>query len=384
MFKEKRKICLVTGTRAEYGLSYPILRAIQDQDDLLLQLVVTGMHLLPEYGESIDLIKKDGFHINHIIKTLEKEETDGAVMADAIGRAIIGLTEYFKKEKPDILIAMTDLGHTLAVAVVGAHMNIPVAHVHGGDVSGSVDELVRHATTKLSHIHFPATKKSAERIIKMGEDSWRVHVVGAPGLDVLLHSELYDEQTIRKKYGLTQDKYFILIQHPVSTEEDQAGEQFKKTLQAIESFNIQTILIYPNADAGSKDIIKVIESYNKDYLKAYKNLPRKDYLSLLRCSSAQIGNSSSGIYEAPSFHIPVVDIGTRQSRREKAENVVCVDYDTDKIKSAIKFILEDNEFRQKLKNCLNPYGDGTAGKKIVQILTNLDLNDKLIAKQIMY
>ena len=379
-----RKICLVTGTRAEYGLSLPILRAIESHPDLELQLVVTGMHLLSCCGNTIDLIKKDGFKIDHIIETLPENKADGAVMANAIGKTILGLTKYFKKAKPDIVIAMTDLGFTLATAIVGAHMNISVAHVHGGEVSGSVDELVRHATTKLSHIHFAASKKSAERIVKMGEEPWRVHIVGAPGLDAILHDDFYDEKTIREKYSLSDGNYIVLVQHPVSTESYQSGEYFKNTLKAVESFGIQTILIYPNADAGSKDIIEIIESNNNKMVKSYKNLPRKDYLSLLKYASVLVGNSSSGVLEAPSFKLPVVNIGSRQYGREVAENVVSVDYNLEDIKSAIYFVLNDKEFKKKAQNCVSPYGDGMAGKKIVEILAGMQIDKKLLKKLITY
>ncbi len=379
-----RKICLVTGTRAEYGLSYPILRAIESHSDLELQLVVTGMHLLSGHGNTIELIKKDGFKIDCIIETLPENQADGMVMANAVGKTILGLTEYVKKAKPDILIAMTDLGFTLATAIVGAHMNIPVVHVHGGEVSGSVDELVRHATTKLSHIHFAASKKSAERIIKMGEEPWRVHVVGAPGLDIILQDDFYDEKIIRAKYSLLSGNYIVLVQHPVSTESAQSGEYFKNTLKAIESFGIQTILIYPNADSGSKDIIEVIESNHNNIIKSYKNLSRKDYLSLLKYASVLVGNSSSGILEAPSFKLPAVNIGSRQYGREMAENVVSVGYNFEDIKSAVNFVLNDKKFKKKVQNCVSPYGDGTAGKKIAEILVAIQIDKKLLEKLITY
>ncbi|MDP2684170.1 MAG: UDP-N-acetylglucosamine 2-epimerase [bacterium] len=380
----KRKICLVTGTRAEYGLSYPILRAIKEHSDLELQLVVTGMHLLPEHGNTIDLIKEDGFEVSHIVETINKSDDSGADMALAVAKCIEGVVKFFKKDRPDMVIAMTDLGFTLATAIAASHMNIPVAHVHGGEVSGSIDELVRHATTKLSHIHFTSSEKSAERIKKMGEEPYRVHMVGAPGLDMLLHSELFGEKELREKYNLNEDKYIVLVQHSVSTEVDKAGQNFEKTVRVIEDLGMQTILIYPNADAGSNEIIKVIESIDKDFIKSYKSLPRKDYLSLLKYASVLVGNSSSGILEAPSFHLPVVDIGTRQNNRERADNVVHVGYDEGEIKEAINFVLSDNDFQIKLKNCKNPYGDGTAGKQIANILAEIEIDKKLLEKLITY
>jgi UDP-hydrolysing UDP-N-acetyl-D-glucosamine 2-epimerase len=305
-------------------------------------------------------------------------------MAYSVANCTKGLVDFFKKNKPDIVIAMTDLGFTLATAIAGSHMNIPVAHVHGGDVSGSIDELVRHSTTKLSHIHFPATQKSAQRIIKMGEDDWRVHIVGAPGLDELLHSKLYSEDEIRQKYNLIANKYIVLVQHSVSMEEHEAGEQFKKTLRAVENFKLPTILIYPNADAGSSDIITAIENIEADFIKSHRSVPRKDYLSLLKYASVLVGNSSSGLLEAPSFKLPVINIGNRQNNRERAENVIHSDYNTDEIIKSIKFVLENEEFKRKLLQCKNPYGDGKAGEKIAEILSKIEIDKKLLGKVINY
>jgi len=379
-----RKIAAITGTRAEYGLSKSIFTAIQKHPNLELELIVTGMHLSKDFGYTFKEIKQDGFK-TAILNTLYSEDT-GAAMTRTIGRCVLQFADTLEDMKPDILLVLTDLGHTLAGAIAGAYMNIPVAHLHGGDVSGTVDEPVRHAITKLSHIHFPATKKSAERIIKMGEEKWRVHVVGAPGLDTILNEKLVKPEKIAKKYNLDLSKSVVLmVQHPVTTECDEAPEQIKQTLEAVVSLKHQTILIYPNADAGGRRMIKVIKRYEKyPFIKAFKSLPRKDYLSLMKIADVMVGNSSSGIIEAPSFHLPVVNIGTRQQGRERAGNVIDVGYSKNRIIKGIKKALYDKKFKEKVKKCKSPYGDGKASQRIVKILSELKIDKKLLQKRITY
>ena len=379
-----RKIAAVTGTRAEYGLSKSIFTAIQKHPNLELELIVTGMHLSKEFGYTFKEIKQDRFK-TAILNTLYSEDT-GAAMTRTIGRCVLQLADTLENMKPDILLVLTDLGHTLAGAIAGAYMNIPVAHVHGGDVSGTVDEPVRHAITKLSHIHFPATKKSAERIIKMGEEKWRVHVVGAPGLDTILNEKLIVREEIAKKYNLDLAKPVVLmVQHPVTTECDESAEQIRETLNAIVELKHQTVLIYPNADAGGRRMIKVIKKYEKyPFIKAFKSLPRKDYLSLMKVASVMVGNSSSGIVEAPSFHLPVINIGSRQEGRERAGNVIDVGYSKNGIINAIQKALYDKKFKAKVKKCKSPYGDGKASQRIVKILNEIKINKKLLQKRMTY
>jgi len=388
MSSMKKKICLVSGTRAEYGLSYPILKAIENNPHLELQLVVTGMHLLKKYGHTLDLIREDGFTIASIIETNHDERTTGRDMADSIALCIQGLTRLFEEDRPDIVIAMTDLGFTLASAIAASHMNIPVAHVHGGDVSGCIDDSVRHATTKLSHIHFPVSKQSADRIINLGEEPWRVHNVGAPGLDLLLNEKFPDKRTLMSVLDLPiseQENYIVFVQHPVTSETKSAAEQYTTTISALRKIGLPVVLIYPNADSGSSQIINIIKKVeNEDWVHVFKNLDRINYLSLIKYTSVLVGNSSSGILEAPSLKTPVVDIGNRQKGRERAENVIHTDHNLDDIEKAINMSIKDEDFKKKVEVCKNPYGDGTAGKQIADILTELSLDKKLIDKKITY
>jgi len=380
----KRKILYITGTRADYGLMKSVLREIENHPKLELEVIATGMHLMPEFGMTINEIKKDGFKIHEIAATYEQDNKQS--MANFVGKFIQLLTDKVKKIKPDIIMILGDRGEMLAGAIVGTYLTIPVAHIHGGDISSTVDEIVRHAITKLAHIHFPATEKSAERIIKMGEDPSNVFVVGAPGLDIILNENLIEPTKLSEKYNLDlSEPILLVIQHPVTTEVDDAPTQIRETLEAISELRYQTILIYPNADAGGRNMIKVIKEYEKHpFIKIFKNIPYKEYLSLMNIASVMVGNSSSGIIEAPSFGLPVVNIGTRQEGRQRAENVIDVDYDKEQIKAAIKKALYDEVFKEKVRNCNNPYGDGKAGVRIADILSKIKIDTNLLQKKITY
>jgi UDP-hydrolysing UDP-N-acetyl-D-glucosamine 2-epimerase len=380
----KRKILYITGTRADYGLMRSTLRDIEEHPKLELEIVATGMHLMKEFGRTINEIKKDGFTIHEIDATYDDDNKES--MANFVGKFIQLLTRKVKEIKPDIILLLGDRGEMLAGAIVGAYLTIPVAHLHGGEVTSTVDELGRHAITKLAHIHFSATENSAERIIKMGEDQSNVFVVGAPGLDSILNENLIEPTELSKKYNLELSKPILLVvQHPVTTAVNDAPDQIRETLEAISELNHQTILIYPNADAGGRRMIEVITKYEKyPFIKTFKSIPHKEYLSLMRIASAMVGNSSSGIIEAPSFGMPVVNIGSRQEGRERAENVIDVDYDKEQIKTAIKKSLYDENFKEKVKKCKSPYGNGKAGIRIADVLNKIKIDKKLLQKRLTY
>lgn len=380
-----RKIIAITGSRAEYGLSKSIFKAINSHKDLKLSLIVTGMHLLPEFGYTIKEIEKDGFKIVGKIKNITTSNTKTA-MATSVGKCMVGIVKILEKEKPDILLVLTDLGHTLAGAIAGTYMNIPVAHFSGGDVSGHVDDIIRHAITKLSHIHFPITKKSEDRILKLGEEKFRIFRAGAPALDVILHTKLIDIKKLSKKFKLNLNKPILLmIQHPVSTELEEVESQAKTTLEALKELKEQTIIIYPNVDPGYKKIIKIIKAYKKyPFIQVYKSLPFIEYLSLMKIANVIIGNSTSGIVEAPSFGFPAINIGTRQEGRERAKNVIDVGYNKKEIIKAIKKALYDKKFIAKVKKCKTPYGDGKAGVRIAKVLADIKIDSKLLQKKLTY
>lgn len=370
-----RKVLYVTGTRADYGLMHETLKSLNEDANIQLDVVATGMHLMDEFGYSVDEIKKDNFSLHIINQTFKKD--DESSMSEFIGRLIVDLTGLMSELKPDIVLLLGDRGEMLAGAIVASYLQIPIAHIHGGDVSSTVDDSTRHAITKLANIHFPATEKSASRIRQMGENPDNIFVVGAPGLDSIIKcKDNIDEAFLKDKYNITKD-FVIVLQHPVSLEVEKASNQIQETLDAILSTDYQVILIYPNADAGGRAMIEKINEYDVD---AYKNIPHDEFIGLLSLASVLIGNSSSGIIESSSFKLPVINIGTRQFGREKAENVIDVDYNCDEILSALKFI-ESEDYQKQLKSCVNPYGDGKACEMICKILKEIELNDELLNKQ---
>lgn len=381
-----KKIAVLTGSRSEYGILKSVMKSIRDHSDLELITVVTGMHLLEDFGHTIDNIKSDGFNIDHVVE-MDHNIDSGFGMAKNIGTGIIGVSKILQKSLPDVLVVLGDRTEALAGTIAAAYMNVVIAHIHGGDTSkGGVDESTRHAITKFAHIHFPATKKSAQRIRKMGEKQNRIHVVGAPGLDLIVHENLIPKKDLIHKYGLPEDgRYIILLQHPVTTLSDKPTKLIKETLEAIKRLNIRTIAIYPNSDVGGKAMIEVIERYRSDpNIDIYKSIPHRDYLSLLKYCACLVGNSSSGIIESPIFRIPVVNIGQRQIGRERSSNIIDVDYDRESISKAVKKAIYEENFNKKVKSCNNPYGDGNSGKKIAEILSRIRLTDDLIQKKITY
>ena len=380
-----RNICVLTGTRAEYGLLRPVMQAIKENPTLKLSIIVTGMHLSKEFGYSLNEIIKDGFKITKKVE-MNPEEDTGFSMAKYIGKGIMGMADAFKIINLDILLVLGDRMESLAGVIAAAYMNIPVAHIHGGDSArAGLDESARHSITKFAHIHFPVTKKSKERISKLGEDDWRIFTVGAPCLDTILNTKLLTESEIEKKFNLNLKNPFILmVQHSVTTEPEKTEKQIIETLEAIKELGYQTIIIYPNSDAGGRKIISKIKKYeNLLFIKTYENLSHKEYLSLLKYASVMMGNSSSGIIESSSFKLPVVNIGIRQEGRERANNVIDVGHNKEEIIKAIKKALSP-EFKEQLKDCKNPYGDGKTGKRIAKILSEIKIDKGLLQKKIIY
>ena len=371
----KRKILYVTGTRADYGLMHEALKLLNSDESIQLDVAVTGMHLMEEFGYSLSEVERDNFNLHIVNQTFLKDDEQS--MSRFIGNLIVDLTKLMTELQPDIVLLLGDRGEMLAGAVVASYLQIPIAHIHGGDVSSTVDDSTRHAITKLSNIHFPATKKSASRIKQMGENPDNIFVVGAPGLDSIIKKKgNIDEDYLKEKYGI--EKEFILVlQHPVSLEFEKSAFQIKQTLDAVTSTDYQVILVYPNADAGGRVMIDKINEYED---KAYKTIPHDDFIGLLGMASILIGNSSSGIIESSSFKLPVINIGTRQQGREKAENVIDVSYDKNEILDAINYI-NSNEYKNKLKECINPYGDGKASERICSILKDIKLTNDLLNKQ---
>jgi GDP/UDP-N,N'-diacetylbacillosamine 2-epimerase (hydrolysing) len=380
-----KKIAVVTGTRAEYGILYPVLKAIAARPELKLSLVVTGMHLSHEFGYTVQEIEKDGFKIDARVDMLLSSDTVGA-MAKSVGVGILGMAQVWEQLKPDIILVLGDRIEPLAAVITGAYMNIPIAHIHGGDACGNIDNPARHAITKFAHIHFPATGKSAERIIKMGEDEWRVHMVGSPTLDILLKETLLSTRVLSKRLGLDLSRPLILVvQHPVTTQADEAAEQMKVTLEAVQETGYPVVLTYPNSDAGGRRMIEVIKNYEKHpSIKTFKSMPRQEYLGLMKVAGVIVGNSSSGIIEAPSFGLPAVNVGSRQEGRERGKNVIDVGHNKQEILRAIKKALTSQAFLKEVKKCESPYGDGKASQRIAEILSQIEITPRLLQKKMTY
>jgi len=384
MSKLKRKILYISGTRADYGLTREVLFAIKKHPKLDIEIVVTGMHLMLEFGNTVKEIEKDGFKVHKVKAVYEKDKPES--MVKFIGDFVLELLKEVKKIKPDMIFVQGDRVEMLGGAIIGAYLGLPVIHSHGGDVSSTVDEITRHSITKLSHIHFSATKKSAERILKMGENKKMVYFVGAPGIEAILKGKLISKKEISKKYNLDSQKPILLaVQHPVTSEIKDASKQIKATMEAIGELKYQTVVVYPNADPGGREMIKVIKKYRKyPLIKIYKSISHKDYLSLMKIADVLMGNSSSGIIEAPSFKLPVVNIGTRQENRERAGNTIDVDYSKNQIKKAVKKALFDKRFKDKVRKIKSPYRRGNTSRKVVDILSKIEISEKLLNKKIAY
>jgi len=379
----KKKILVVTERRADYSKFRPILKEISKSKKLEYVLIVTGSHLLKEYGMTINNIKKDGFKISSKFYMYEKNRIDSGVgMLKSLGNCIIKLSTILEKEKPDIILAGFDIGANLAAAIAGAHMNIIVAHVEGGDVTGTIDESIRHAITKFSHIHFTSNKEASKRIIKMGEKPKYVFTVGSPVIDSIITTTHIPDKKLSQKFRLNFSKPFVLIlQHTVTSETNKIDKHIKNTLSAIKEENIQAIIIYGNADAGSQKISRIIKNSK---INQVVTINFDDYINLLKRSLALVGNSSSGIIETPFLHIPTINIGTRQQGRLKAKNILDVKYDKNEIKKALKKLQFDKKFLKKVENCKSLHGNGNASKKIIKILEDIDLTSIPTQKMITY
>ena len=379
----KKKILFVTERRADYSKLRPVIDQIKKSKKFDYYLVVTGSHLLRKQGYTINEIKKDGFKIYKKFNMFEEKEDDSAsTMTIAFGKAIINLTKIIKQLKPDLVFSGFDIGANFAAAVVGAHMNIHVAHLEGGEITGTIDESIRHAISKFAHIHFTSNEQATKRLIKMGESSKNIFTVGNPSLDVIKTIKFISKKELEKEFNINLEKPLLLIvQHTVTTEINEIDKYFLETINAIKETNHQAIIISGNSDAGSQKIKKIIKNSN---ILNYENLPFVKYISLLHHSSAIIGNSSSGIMEAPFLHIPSINIGTRQEGRGKTTSIINVTYNKYEIKTAINKILTDKKFLNSIKKQKNQHGNGDACKKIVQILEKLKFENIPIQKKLSY
>lgn len=376
-----RKIGVVTTSRADYSHLYWPLRELADDPGIELGVIVLGPHLSPEFGSTVAEIEREGFPIRARIECLLSSDTDTG-MAKTIGVAMLGLADALTQWRPDLLLLIADRYEMLAPAAVAVALRIPIAHIEGGEVSqGAIDDQVRNALTKMAHIHFTSTDLAKRRVIAMGEEPWRVHCAGAPSLDHLKRSKLLDRHEVEKRLGVALTPFTLLVAwHPVTILRDTNAEA-DALFDALEEAPGQLIFVYPNADAGGRELIERTHGLAemRESTQVFVNLDAVTYWSLLGQVDAMVGNSSSGIMEAASFGLPVVNVGIRQQGRERAGNVIDVPADADAIGEAIKDALEP-DFRAGLRGMKNPYGNGNAATTIAQVLSEARLNDLLIKK----
>jgi len=378
-----RTIAVTTGTRADYGILRPVLQAIKKSHKLKLELVATGMHLSEKHGKTVDEIKRDGFAISKSIEFLPRRDTNYD-MSVALGKGIISFSNVFRKIKPDINLVLGDRDEMLASTIAAYHMNIPNAHIHGGDRSkGGIDEYNRHAITKMSNIHFAASKKSYSRILKMGENPKFVFHTGSPSIDEIKQNSITSKKEIEKKYKMKFDgDEILLLQHPVTTQADQSKSQIVQTLEALSIIRNPVIAIAPNSDAGNREIFSNLDKYSKkyDFIRVFSTLPRSDFLGFLKNCRVFLGNSSSGMIEASYFNTPVVNIGIRQEGREGGHNIVNVKSSKNDILHAVQKYLR----KKPVYKHYTVYGTGNASNKIIKHLETITLDKELIKKQIYY
>ena len=369
--KKIEKICVLLVDRANYGRMYPVMSALNKDPDLELQVICAGTMLLERFGEAEKMVKNDGFKVDHRV-FLEVEGSVPVTMSKSIGLGIIEFTNVYQQLQPDMLLLIGDRYEALAAAIAGAYMNIPIAHVQGGEISGSIDESARHAITKFSQLHFPATQRSADYLIRMGEDPNHVHNVGCPAgdyireLDTDMPKNIFNQMGVGAKID-PEKPFLLVIYHPVTTAFGSEREQAEQLIEALHDLAMPTVWLWPNIDAGSDNISKAIRVYREknsaQWLHLVKNLNPKLFQKCLKKTACAIGNSSSFVRDSTFSGTPVVLIGDRQDGREHGKNLTAVDPVSDQIKSTVQLKLDNGRYEPD-----DLYGDGNASGRIVKIL----------------
>jgi len=376
-----KKICYISGTRADYGLMVSTLKKIAAHPALSLTILATGMHLSPKYGLTVREIEADGFALCGRVET-PVDQPSGAEMARGIGMMLQAFVDILAAQAPDAVLLLGDRGEMLAGALAAIHLNIPLVHVHGGERSGTVDEPVRHAISKLSHWHCVATEQSRERLLRMGEAQQQVVVTGAPGLDGLTGLALRGRAMLCEGVGFDATRVVaLMVFHPVLQEAPQAGTQAGAILDALLGAGMQVLALMPNADAGGEAVRATLAAYAERHpeVRVLKHLPRPDFVSWMAVADLMVGNSSSGIIEAASFGTPVINVGLRQNLRERNANVSDVAADPQALEQVVRDVLARGRYAPG-----NVYGDGHAGKRIVELLAALRITPEILLKTNAY
>ncbi len=378
-----RRVGLVTAARSDYGIYRPVIHRIKADPGLDLQLFVTGMHLSEEFGMTVDEIERDGHVIaDRVPMLLSSDSPEG--IAESMGLGTIGFARSFGRSRPDILVVLGDRFEMMSAVTAAMPFAMPVAHIHGGEsTEGLIDEAIRHSITKMSHLHFTSTEAYRDRVVQMGEEPWRVTVSGAPGLDNLNEFSPLDKKKLEDLLGLTLDKAPLLVTfHPVTLEYEDTEYHITQLLEALDQLKMPVVFTFPNADTSGRVIIRAVEQYTirRDDAVVLPSLGTRVYFSLMGHAFAMVGNSSSGIIEAASFGLPVVNIGSRQAGRHRGANVMDSGYETGSILKAVARAT-DETFRKNIAGMVNPYGDGRASERIVKVLKSVDLGRELVMKK---
>lgn len=379
-----KKIMIITGSRGEWGYIRPIMNMISKRDDTKAVLVVTNMHLLPSYGNSYKEIENDGFKIDYRVH-MSLDGYTHFTQAKSLGIFLSSLPDIIENEKPDWVLLAGDRGEQLMGAIAASYSYTPVAHIQAGELSGNIDGMSRHAIGKLAHMHFAANQDAADRLVKLGEEPFRVFNVGAPQIDEMIQSQYTELNEIENKLGVDLSSGYILaVMHPVTEEADKAGKQAEVLIKALNKFDVSKVVILPNNDAGSNSVKRAINTFRVGSYHMYANLKREDYLGILKNCLCIVGNSSSGLLEAPTFKKAAVNIGRRQNLRFRGMNVIDITFDENEIYKAINKAISI-EFQQELqKNCTNPYGDGHSSERILDLLINTSVDNRWLVKSLTY
>ena len=383
MNDNRRIIGFVSGSRGEYGYIKPILKAVEKHPQLDYRIIATNMHLLPEFGYTVQQFEADGFRVHHRVYMALDGYTH-ASMSKGLGIFLMSVSDILAQGEIDMVLLAGDRGEQLMAAIAAAHMNIPVAHVQAGELSGNIDGVMRHAITKIAHLHFASNEDAAERVRRIGEETFRVFCTGAPQLDDFLAGAVATPDQIFQSIGFDVRRPFLLVvQHPVTEELDQLDRQIEETLMAVVDSELHAIIIYPNNDAGSHVIRRHVARQRTSKIQVERSVTRPLYAGLMRTALAIVGNSSSGLLEAPSFGLPAVNIGNRQRGRLQSANVLNVPHKRGAILAAIRKCM-DPQLRVSLQGMANPYGDGHATERIVEILATIPIDNRLLHKTMTY
>ncbi len=383
----RRQVLGITAIRSEYFLQRSIFRAIVDHPDLELGLVVTGAHLSPLHEYTVREIEADGFPIVERIESLIYSDHDAARLKGAAGQLQV-LIHIVDARRPDWLLVPADREESITMALCGAYLGLPTAHYGAGDrVVGNVDDMIRHAVSRLAHLLLTTNEDARQRLIQSGEEDWRVHNVGHAGVDRLRTTTTLSREELARELNVPsiQDPYIVIVQHPLSSEQDDAGTQMRETLAAAEELGWQTFVSYPNSDPGSYQTIQAIREYeSRPGFHIFKNIADVPFVNLLRGASVLLGNSSLGLLEAPFIHLPVINVGHRQAGRHHAANVFFVSCKRDEIARQVRTIFENEEIQRRVSTCENPFGDGHTGKRVAELLASTPIDNRLLNKDLSY